>query len=330
MQDYLKFRYAMDDVFKLFVDGIVPVICETEAFQRLKGISFLGAVEKTPEYLKRRHNRFDHSVGVALLAQYYAQKMGFSASNRVKVVVAALLHDIGHAPLSHSIEPLFAERFNLNHHVATENILHGKAALGKNLYSALSKSGLEIDYLINLMAGEDTSELGRIFSSRINVDTIEAIWRGGTYIHKQFFHPKDVLDAFIAGEFNENSAVDTFWQEKNNFYALMIYSNDGIAADHWARARVRESDKELAPEDFYLTEKHFLAKYPGNEFQGCEATVVDVKVRRFEVDIDEVVSSYANLEKRYKIIKSKKSMLLKPPARKLDGPVQSSIFGSST
>jgi hypothetical protein len=326
MQDYLKFKYTLEDVAQLFVDDVVLAICKTAAFQRLKGISFLGAVEKGPEYSKRRNNRFDHSIGVALLAQHYAKAMGFTQTDRIRVVVAGLLHDIGHAPLSHSIEPLFVERFGLNHHVATENILRGEVSLGKDLYKTLSQNQIDIDLIISLMGGEDTSQLGRVFSSPINIDTIEAIWRGGSYVRKQFFHPISVLDSFIAGDFSDGSVVDRFWAEKNSFYWLMIYSNTGIAADHWARAYVNASSRDLLPEDFYLTEKHFLQKYLSDASCINEPTEVDIKVRTFEVDVEQQVSCYDSLSKRYKVVKSRRSMLLHPPGKKPEGQLQPSIF----
>ncbi|MFC0250533.1 HD domain-containing protein [Massilia consociata] len=314
MEDYLKFKYTHEDIFRLFVDSIVPSICETAAFQRLKGISFLGAVERTPEYSKRRNNRFDHSIGVALLAQYYAQKMGFSERDRIAVVVAALLHDIGHAPLSHSIEPLFAERFGLDHHVATEKILRGEVGLGKGLHSTLSKYAIDADELINLMSGADRTKTGRIFSSPINVDTVEAIWRGGSYVRKQFFHPLSVLDAFIECDFKTGSIVDRFWAEKHSFYWLMIYSKDGVAADYWARDRVG-GNKRLAPDDFYLTEKHFMCKYVAETVSKVDPVEVSIKVRHFEVDERQEVSCYDTLSARYKVVKSKKSVLLHPPKK---------------
>lgn len=326
MQDGLKFKYEMDDVVKLFLDDIVPIICETEAFQRLRGISFLGAVEKTPMYCKRRHNRFDHSIGVALLAQHYAVQMDFSETERIRVVIAALLHDIGHAPLSHSLEPLFTEKFGLNHHIATTNILQGNVALGKSLSQTLLKNSIDADWLIDLMAGNDKSKFGRIFSAPINVDTMEAIWRGGSYFRKQFVHPIAVLNAFIQESFTCESVVDRFWQEKNTFYWLMIYSKDGVAADHWARASVWESKTTLIAEDFYLTEKHFLAKYGVNAFECNDPTMVDIKVRTFEIDTKEEISCYDGLSKRYKVIKSNRSVLLDPPVKKAENYVQPSIF----
>jgi 5'-deoxynucleotidase YfbR-like HD superfamily hydrolase len=326
MQENLQFKYTLEDVVSMFVDGVIPDICATAAFQRLKGISFLGAVEKVKKNSRQRHNRFDHSIGVALLAQRYAIKMGFSEADRLNIVLAALLHDIGHAPLSHSIEPLFSERFGLNHHVATENILQGKIELGKDLYAELSKSGIDVECLINLMSGADKSKFGRIFSSPINVDTIEAIWRGGSYVRKQFFDPIAVLDEFIAGNFTSGSVVDRFWSEKNAFYALMIYSNEGVAADYWARARVGESDKELVPDDFYLTEKHFLSKYHADLSENGGPTMVEIKIRTFEVDETVTVTCYEKLHERYKIVKSSRSVWLNPPLERNSTYVQPTFF----
>ncbi|WP_306397827.1 HD domain-containing protein [Telluria beijingensis] len=316
MEDCLKFKYSHEDIIRLFEDGEIVSICETAAFQRLKGISFLGAVERTPAYSKRRHNRFDHSIGVALLAQHYAKKLGFAAVDRIKIVAAALLHDIGHAPLSHSIEPLFVERFGLDHHIATENILKGKVAIGRGVSSALAGFKIDVDEIINLISCGDTSSRGRIFSSPINVDTIEAIWRGGSYVRKQFFNPISVLDAFIDCDFDSTSIVDRFWSEKDAFYWLMIYSKDGVAADYWARNRIG-SCKNLSPDDFYLTERHFLNKFAAATNEGHDSIEVDIKVRKFEVDTLEKVSSYDSLSRRYKVVKFKKSILLHPPSRKL-------------
>lgn len=316
MQDCLKFKYTMQDVLALFDDAIISSICSTSAFQRLRGISFLGAVEKAPEYSKRRHNRFDHSIGVALLAQYYAKKLEFSQKDRIKVVLAALLHDIGHAPLSHSIEPLFAERFGLDHHVATTKILRGEIGLGDDLHSTLSQNSINIDEIISLMAGEDSGRLGCIFSSPINIDTIEAIWRGGTYVHKQFFNPVSVLDAFINKDFKSGSIVDRFWNEKNSFYWLMIYSSEGVAADHWARERIGSSLKALSCDDFYLTEKHFLSKHVSEVERVVSKAEVDIKVRTFEVVDENEVSCYSDLNKRYRVVKGRRSLLLEPPVKK--------------
>jgi len=93
-------------------------------FQKLKNIKQLGFAENA--FPGATHNRFSHSLG----AMYLAQKVFDSALKnsplkkfksdyerlRQAIKVAALLHDIGHGPLSHTTEfamPLL-EKLNLN------------------------------------------------------------------------------------------------------------------------------------------------------------------------------------------------------------------------
>ena len=81
-------------------------IMDTKVFKRLQDISFLGAIDYTSRN-KKRHNRYNHSISVGTLALYYATLMQLSDYESRHLVLAALLHDIGHGPLSHSMEPAF-------------------------------------------------------------------------------------------------------------------------------------------------------------------------------------------------------------------------------
>jgi HD-GYP domain-containing protein (c-di-GMP phosphodiesterase class II) len=82
-------------VMKAFVD--------TEAFQRLRGIKQLGTVQWT--YDCANGNRFQHSLGVACLAEKMcltvkAEQPEFGTTDKdvLCVKLAGLLHDIGHGP----------------------------------------------------------------------------------------------------------------------------------------------------------------------------------------------------------------------------------------
>jgi uncharacterized protein len=323
MSEQLKLRYVSRDFPTMFLDRVVVEACATEAFRRLRDISFLGAVEKNPRML--RHNRFDHSVGVAYLAQYYATKIGLSEESRRTVVLAALLHDIGHAPLSHSLEPLFVKEFGLDHHLATRKLLKGSVGLGLNLAKLLKQNKVDVDEILHLMSGHSSCEKGRIFSSPINVDTIEAIWRGGSYLNRRFFNPTDVLDAFIRLDMSDWSKLDSFWRAKNTFYQLMIYSKSGIEADHWARVRVQNSPKGLHPDDYYTTERWFLANRVCSNKQLFPSTVT-IKTREFDVNSEETLNSYACFSKRFTVTKTNKEVELDVPREGSRDCFQSSMF----
>lgn len=80
-------------------------IISTPIFQRLRNIKQLGLANLVfPGALQ---NRFNHSIGVLHYADEMVcslQKKGFLKGVRKRVRMAALLHDIGHYPLSHITE----------------------------------------------------------------------------------------------------------------------------------------------------------------------------------------------------------------------------------
>jgi HD superfamily phosphohydrolase len=101
---------------RCFVENII----DTSLFQRLRNIDQTGMRVLYPD---AKHDRFGHSLGVfhlgcqavdALLANFRElnkERSGRSdsidasmAKNKVLFLAACLLHDIGHAPFSHSLE----------------------------------------------------------------------------------------------------------------------------------------------------------------------------------------------------------------------------------
>ncbi|OFZ28797.1 MAG: hydrolase [Bdellovibrionales bacterium RIFCSPHIGHO2_01_FULL_40_29] len=96
-------------------DGEVAVI-ETVEFQRLREIKQLGFSEFS--FPGATHNRFLHSIGVTFVAgqvfdsifrAYPFTKNSTKNRFRQLVKLAALLHDIGHGPLSHTTEQVMPQ-----------------------------------------------------------------------------------------------------------------------------------------------------------------------------------------------------------------------------
>lgn len=90
----------------------VRALIDTEEFQRLAQIDQLGLVSKV--YPGARHTRFEHALGVYYNALRYVQQLIRDARFREQVdphsaellIVASLLHDLGHWPFCHPIEDL--------------------------------------------------------------------------------------------------------------------------------------------------------------------------------------------------------------------------------
>ncbi|MCS6838662.1 MAG: HD domain-containing protein [Bdellovibrionaceae bacterium] len=88
-------------------------VIESQEFQRLRAIKQLGFAEFS--FPGATHNRFLHSIGVCHLAgmafDTIFQKLRLPASKKQEgfrqlIRLAALLHDIGHGPLSHTTEDM--------------------------------------------------------------------------------------------------------------------------------------------------------------------------------------------------------------------------------
>lgn len=100
----------------------VRAIVDTPEFQRLSHISQLGLAAKV--YPGATHTRFEHALGVFLNALKYLWQLGrdprFAAvvdPHRAEVLmVAALLHDLGHWPFCHPVEDM--DLPELQHHEA--------------------------------------------------------------------------------------------------------------------------------------------------------------------------------------------------------------------
>jgi HD superfamily phosphohydrolase len=78
---------------------------DTDHFQRLRNIKQLGLGDMA--YPGAVHTRFNHSLGTSYIAGRLADQLKLSEREKQEVMVASLLHDIGHGPYSHAFEGLF-------------------------------------------------------------------------------------------------------------------------------------------------------------------------------------------------------------------------------
>ncbi|WP_106769559.1 HD domain-containing protein [Paenibacillus faecalis] len=114
-------------------DDIIWRLINTPEFQRLRRVRQLGTSYLT--FHGAEHSRFSHSLGVyeitrRIISQF--ERRGYPdwpKEERLLALCAALLHDLGHGPFSHSIE----EAFQMNHEDWTCKILLGDTFVNKVL-----------------------------------------------------------------------------------------------------------------------------------------------------------------------------------------------------
>jgi len=256
------------DVSKL--DPLLALLIQTAAFQRLKDVRFLGGIDyvlvPTPNGARNntRYNRFQHSVGVALLATKYAEARELPEHLRLLAAAAALLHDVGHAPLSHSLEPLFERAFGINHHQATTDVILGRSGLGNSVWRLLIEYGVDPEEVVEVISGRYDPFEG-FFAGPINFDTIEGILRSRQYLKPgaNAFTPEAVLmSAINRSSQADANIVDRFWSYKDDVYRFLIRSKRGVLADHICQHFAEKALHKLSRDDYFSSEKNFFKKVP--------------------------------------------------------------------
>jgi putative nucleotidyltransferase with HDIG domain len=246
-------------------------ILKTPAFARLKDISFLGALNYTfgTRLLKKDCTRAAHSLNVAALANYLATERDYCEDLKCHVVVAALLHDIGHLPLSHSVENYTKTVLGRTHHQLGVEILQGEVPEFQSLSKLLSRY-VNIQCVIDLIEGRIDREGADLFANPINIDTIDGMLRTSAYFGDV---PRDIFQqslrlakaAFLKPK--SSSAVcrelDSFWALKNRVYEKRIHNRMALLSDLVGSQYFIAMLGEMNHQDLLSTEGVWRWKYSG-------------------------------------------------------------------
>ena len=157
------------------VDGPYLRLLDTAAFQRLRYVRQLGLAHLV--YPGATHSRFEHALGAFHLAQETVRVLGaaggfesFPPEEPAVVVAAALLHDIGHYPFSHSLEEL-----GVPHHESVAGPLLCDGELAAVLRAEFAPDAPE--RVLALVRGTSTSPLQGLISGSIDLDKIDYLKR---------------------------------------------------------------------------------------------------------------------------------------------------------
>ncbi|QGN06585.1 HD domain-containing protein [Halorhabdus sp. CBA1104] len=149
------------------IEGVARDLLDTPPVQRLRHVTQLGTVSLV--YPSANHTRFEHSLGVYYLADQALDHLGIEGQQAERVRAAALLHDVGHGPYSHNVEPLIY-RHTGKYHDDVHDLL-GDGAVAR----VLAEHGLNPDAVADLVAGD--GELGQLVSGELDVDRMDYLAR---------------------------------------------------------------------------------------------------------------------------------------------------------
>ena len=194
---------------------------------RLARISFLGALDHAPG-CRERTSRLDHSAAVAELALRIGRSLELRDGELRLLVTAALLHDVGHLPLSHTAESAFRARLGVDHHEITRWIIEGGGAIPRerSLAPALEHAGLDPRGVWSLVDGGDAGPLAPLVSGTLSADTLDGIARAarafGLRPSPLPAEPFALRDGGLVALPGAVAALDRFWSLKDRVYRRVI------------------------------------------------------------------------------------------------------------
>ena len=199
--------------------------------RRLGRISFLGTLDLHPRSA-RASTRLDHSLGVAALALRVAVDLDLPPDQARLLVAAALLHDIGHYPLSHAAEPGFARALGVDHHAISRWLILGDGAIpaARTLRPDLEAAGIDPSATWRLIhgGGDDPAlaPLAELLRAPINLDTLDGIVRAARSFRIPGLRLPDRIFARDGDQLfldpDALPALDRFWALKDRIYGDVI------------------------------------------------------------------------------------------------------------
>ena len=147
---------------------------DSKEFQRLRRIRQLGGDFQV--YPTAEHSRFSHSLGVyeivrRMVTEIKSLSNELSEYDKVSVMLAGLLHDVGHGPFSHAFEHVT----NHSHEDYTVKIILGNTELNAVL-SKVSKN-LPHDIVAIIQHTHKNDILNQIVSGQLDADRMDYLLR---------------------------------------------------------------------------------------------------------------------------------------------------------
>lgn len=175
LESEIVFRDTVHDYIHVRHQIILDLI-DSKEFQRLRRIKQLGTSQYT--FHDAEHSRFSHSLGVYELARKICDRFlrnysdEWDDSERLVTLCAALLHDIGHGPFSHTFEQIFGTD---HEHFTTEIILDEKTEVNAILRRVSPDFPNEVASVIT--HEYPNPQVVQLISSQIDADRMDYLQR---------------------------------------------------------------------------------------------------------------------------------------------------------
>ncbi len=257
------------------VEGLLIQLIDTPEFQRLRRIRQLDTANLT--FHSGEGSRFTHSLGVMALTRRAFDRIADLYPNlklhRCVVLVAALLHDIGHGVFSHAGEEIFGS----NHEVWTIRLIQES-----DIGSILRKFDPELPTKLEQVFTKKypVPMISQLVSSQLDCDRLDYLQRDSYFTGAQYGH-LDLDRILLALNYDPNTqslvitqkglvAIEHYLTVRYFMY-VQVYNHPKNLAARFGLGKIFERAKLL------LTEKKLTADKTVTAWLTQDLQTLDVK-----------------------------------------------------
>ncbi|RWZ58929.1 HD domain-containing protein [Halobacillus fulvus] len=249
-------------------DRVIWDLIGTSEFQRLRRIKQLGTSYLT--FHGAEHSRFNHSLGVyeivRRIIENFRDREHWNEKERLLCLSAALLHDLGHGPFSHSFEKVF----KLDHEDFTQAIILGDTEVHQVLEKVEPGFPKKVADVINKTY--ENKLVVSLISSQIDADRMDYLQRDAYFTGVSYGHfdmerilrvMRPMEDQVVIKESGMH-AVEDYIMSRYQMY-WQVYFHPVTRSAEVILSKILHRAKELYETGygFRLKPKHFLSFFAG-------------------------------------------------------------------
>ena len=302
---------------------IIWRLINSKEMQRLRRIKQLGGTYQV--FQSAEHSRFVHSLGVYQVVRRMLETEcltnALSDYDKLCVMCAGLLHDIGHGPFSHSFEGVFEE----NHEDMTVRMILEESEVHDILVSLYKQLPQDVASIIQHT--HPNRILIQMVSSQLDADRMDYLLRdsymsGTTYGHfdmSRILRTMRIRDGKIVYKESGVQAIENYILARYHMYWQVYYHPTARSYEHLLQS-VFQRVKDLYYDGYvFQTHLHYLIPMLEHRFQVSDFVDLDEAVilyyfKEFTREKDFILSNLSSrfLNRhlfKYKQLKSQKDLM---------------------